>query len=294
MKSTEQIRSRVAGAAGIALILGLGLGAAEPDGEPPLLPTRPLPSARPSAASEGRFITPEPASKDQRTSHNRAPRRALTHGERPAVIPELPTRGGAKRQPDLKKAEVIRMPLQPLPTNGTVRRPLGVATSGNPFGTEAADCAADRARGQAQARVDAAGSQPAREAALLELAGAYVGLDDWASARDIYEHLLAVSQAEPIRAAADRNLLVVRQQISMSAEPDRNRRDELTSELAELHLALGHQQAGERFLKALARDAQDGRLRREATERLRQFGKSAGPPRSSAGEDQQPESAEAK
>jgi hypothetical protein len=126
--------------------------------------------------------------------------------------------------------------------------------------------------------VDAAASQPEREAALLDLAGGYVGLGDWASARDIYEHLLAVSEAEPIRGAAERNLLVARQQLAVLAEPDARRRDQLTRELADLHLALGHQQAGERLLRELARAAQDETLRREATARLRQFGKSPGPP----------------
>jgi len=141
--------------------------------------------------------------------------------------------------------------------------------------------------GQKQVRLQelleaaANGSDPEQaQADLNTAAGYYVGLNDWESARKIYQELAQ----SPFRAIADtarRNLIIADATLAMQAEPSPEAREVKLLELARLHFSFGHLQAARRFWRQLEHSAQES-VRAEAAHSIAQTDDPAPPTGDSA------------
>ena len=107
-----------------------------------------------------------------------------------------------------------------------------------------------------------------RERSTLVLAGYHVGLNNWASATELYEKLAAETDNPLVATAARRNLEVARKTLAVQSEADPGQQERLKLELADLHRDMGHYKASRAFYRELAADAQNSELKRIAAERL--------------------------
>jgi hypothetical protein len=234
-----------------------------PKGLGPLPPVNGVPNSgavRIPSASAGHAVTAarEPDYRSPQFQANlrtlRKTGQSILEADRAKANRDAPTLTRAVSAQDLEKAALRKLDEKPLPEIASAK------------GDKAANCERNGRIEELEKQVAAMTDPQQRERTQLVLAGYQVGQGNWLAAQKIYQELIASSRNPAVVQAANQDLDIVNRKLTILAETNPTRREQLELDLAKVHAALGHEQAASRLYRRLAASAADPSVRNAADE----------------------------